>query len=63
MARDDLLTTGPASERIGVGTQTLRDWARAGKIPYLVTPSGRLKFRVADLDTMIRRVEPTKQAS
>jgi excisionase family DNA binding protein len=63
MARDRLLTTGPAATYLGVGEQTLRDWVKAGKVPHRLTPSGRLRFTVADLDAMIRTVEPTEAVS
>jgi hypothetical protein len=33
-----------ASKRIGVITQTLRGWAAAGKIGFVVTPGGRFRY-------------------
>lgn len=63
MARDELLTTGPAAAYLGIAEQTLRDWVKAGKVPHSVAPSGRLRFTKAQLDSMVREVKPTAAAS
>lgn len=56
MTDEAALSTGPAAARVGVTENTLRAWARAGKVPHLVSPSGRYKFRIADLDKTFREV-------
>ena len=35
-----------ASERLGVTTQTLRNWARKGKISFITLPSGHRHYNV-----------------
>lgn len=54
MAQEATLTTGPASKRVGVTENTLRRWAHDGKVPHIKTPSGRLLFRVSDLETVYK---------
>ena len=46
------LTLTEAAARIGVHRRTLRAWKRAGRLPFIVTPGGRYRVRVADLDAM-----------
>lgn len=45
-----LLTTSEAAQHIGVHPDTLTSWALKGALPYLLTPSGRRRYRVKDLD-------------
>lgn len=52
-----LLTTGEAANHLGVSAGTVRRWAKAGQLPHVVMPSGRMKFRRDDLDSAIHRVE------
>lgn len=52
-----LITTGEAADYLGVPIGTLRRWAKKGSVPYVVLPSGRLRFDKADLDAAVRRVE------
>lgn len=38
------LTTAEAAQRFGVDPQTIRGWAKRGKIPHTRTPGGQLRF-------------------
>lgn len=48
---DDRFVVAPrqASEYLGISFFTLQDWVRKGYITYNRLPSGRLRFRMADL--------------
>lgn len=43
------LAPSQAAARLGVAEATLRLWAKGGRVPTLVTPTGRL-YRVKDID-------------
>lgn len=58
-ALGDLKQTGWSARYIGVSDETLRNWAKAGRIPYVRMPSGQFRFRVADLDAMVAVTEAT----
>ena len=45
------VTAKNASEELGIGVQTLRKWANAGKIDYIKTPTGHRKY---DIQSYIR---------
>ncbi len=47
------ITTGKAAERLGVGTSTLRRWAKEGRVRHVLMPSGQMRFDTADLDAML----------
>lgn len=51
------MSTGAAAKYLGIGPQTLRDWAGAGRVPYEKTPTGRMLYAQADLDQLLQRVE------
>ncbi len=55
------LITPKAAERLGVGTSTLRRWAKAGHVRHTVMPSGRLRFAASDLDACIARRGPDSE--
>jgi len=52
------LTAGEVAERLGVTRQTVNDWARAGVLKAITLPSGRKRFRVADIEA-IEQAEAT----
>ena len=52
----DLLTTKEAASRLGVAPRTLQAWVQRGWIRAIRLPSGRLRFRVGDLDSARREV-------
>ena len=39
---DQPLTTGAAARAAGVSEQTIRSWARSGRLPVIATPLGML---------------------
>ena len=47
------ITTGKAAERLGVGTSTLRRWAKEGRVRHVLMPSGQMRFDTADLDAYL----------
>jgi excisionase family DNA binding protein len=57
------LATGAAAELLGVSDETLRRWAEQGKVRYVRLPSGRLRFRRADLEAILVPVEPTEASA
>jgi excisionase family DNA binding protein len=56
---NDLKSSTWSARHIGVTSETLRSWAKAGRIPYVRLPSGQFRFRISDLDAMIAITEPT----
>lgn len=60
---DELLTTGSAAAHMGVSVGTIRRWAKAGLLPYVVAPSGRFYFRSEDLAAAVRKVEVSKPSA
>jgi excisionase family DNA binding protein len=48
------LRIGAAAARLGVSAKTLRAWAKDGKVPAVVTPSGYYLFDPTDLDRVYR---------
>lgn len=50
MPTDRLLTISKAAGSLGVHRETLRDWAIAGHIPFVLTAGGHRRFRQSDID-------------
>ena len=51
---DDLLSTAEAAAMIpDCNEQTLRRWARAGSVPAVRLPSGKLFFRREDIEDLL----------
>jgi len=48
------LTAPQAARILEVSDQTVRDWVKAGKLPALVYPSGRMRIRRADVEAILR---------
>ena len=46
------LTTSGLADLMGVKTQTIRNWIKAGKIPHHTAPSGRAYFTEHDIKTI-----------
>lgn len=54
----DYVLTAEAAEILGVSQNTLRAWARDGKIPMHRNPAnGYRLFKRSDLQTFLRKVE------
>lgn len=58
-----LISTGEAAELVGVSPDTLRRWAKAGRVRHVVTPSRRILFDPADIEAMYRTVDPDREPS
>jgi predicted DNA-binding transcriptional regulator AlpA len=51
----DLLTQKQVCQRLGISEDTWTRWRKAQRVPEAVTlPSGRRKWRVADIDAMLQ---------
>jgi excisionase family DNA binding protein len=48
-----LLTPAEAGERLGVSSETVRRWIRAGLIGAVIYPSGRMRLRSESVDEML----------
>lgn len=46
------IPVGPAAERIGVSVETMKRYARAGKVPARKVVSGKWMFAADDLDAL-----------
>jgi excisionase family DNA binding protein len=57
---EPLLTTGEAADLFQVSDETVRRWAEDGRLPAITLPSGRLRFRRADV---LAFLEPTDGAA
>jgi predicted site-specific integrase-resolvase len=56
MSEDDVqfVATSAMSRRIGVGGDTLRGWARKGKVPCpRVTPGGKFRWPVREVEAAL----------
>ena len=58
-----LLTSGEAAELVGVSPDTLRRWAKSGRVRHVVTPSRRILFDPADIEAIYRTVDPDSESS
>jgi excisionase family DNA binding protein len=56
--RDDLLTTTPAAELIGVKPDTVRSLVRRGLLDAIRTPTGQYLYRRRDCERLGRRRYP-----
>lgn len=51
---------GDAAKLLGLSTETLRRWERAGKITFSRTPGGKRLFSEADLEAVRNLLKPTQ---
>lgn len=49
----DLITTGEVATILHVTPSTVTRWAKEGKLPSVLLPSGRRKFRRNDVDALL----------
>jgi excisionase family DNA binding protein len=49
-----LLTAAQVAERLAVHVESVRRWTREGKLAAIKYPSGRRRYRVEDVDAMLR---------
>lgn len=52
-ANDELLSVGDSATLLGVHTDTLKRWERAGQIESVRTPTNHRRFRRSDLETLL----------
>ena len=52
-------TIGPAEAAaiIGVSRDTVRRWAKAGRVRHVLLPSGRMRFYAEDIEALLEPVE------
>lgn len=62
MTDTDLLTAPQVAEALQVSDETVRRWAADGRLPSIVLPSGKRRYRRADIDAILSP-EPTEAAS
>lgn len=55
---NEIIGTVVAAEILGVSPDTVRRWARTGKVRYVELPSGRMRFRREDIEVLLEPVEP-----
>lgn len=53
----DLLTPRQAAELLGVNTNTLARWVRAGLLSAVTTPGGHRRYQRADVHTLLTERE------
>lgn len=49
----DLMTTGDVAKLLDVSPSTVTRWVKNGVLSALVMPSGRYKFRRADIEALL----------
>lgn len=54
----DLMTTGEVANLLDVSPSTVTRWVKNGVLSAVVMPSGRNKFRRADIEALLDRPEP-----
>ena len=60
---DRLLTARVVADRLGVSTETVLRWTRAGKLPAIRLPGGAIRYRPADLEDWLASRETTSSTS
>ena len=58
-----LISAGEAAKLVGVSPDTLRRWAKSGRVRHVVTPSRRILFDPADIAAMYTTVDPESSIS
>lgn len=53
---DSYFTEPQIAHALGVDVRTVRRWRNAGKITFLRTPGGRVRYRIDDLIEMSARM-------
>jgi DNA binding domain, excisionase family len=61
--RPPLLTTSEVAEECRVDAETVRQWARQGRITAITLPGGHKRFRREDVDALLTPIEPTVGAA
>ena len=53
MPQEELLTSAQIAVIFGVSSETVRQWAEAGKLNGFRTPGGHWRFRRSEIDAML----------
>jgi excisionase family DNA binding protein len=53
MADDQVLDTSGVAKLFNTTDESVRRWAKGGKLPYFTTPSGRMRFHRADVEAFL----------
>ena len=48
------LTRGEVARRFGVSENTVTLWAKAGKLPYVVTPGGQHRYPRQEIESLVK---------
>ena len=51
---EPMLTPEQAGARLGIGAKTLTRWADTGRIKCVRLPSGHRRYRLSDVDAILR---------
>jgi excisionase family DNA binding protein len=54
---EDLIKPGVAASMLGISTETLRNWERAGKIKAVKTLGGHHRYNIHDIEKIKRNEE------
>lgn len=59
------LTAQQVADRLDVTSETVRAWARTGRLDCIRHPSGRMRFRVEDIEAIERgeRARPADEST
>lgn len=61
--RASLLTTAEVAEECSVDPETVRRWAREGRIAVITLPGGLKRFRREDVERILTPTQPTDGAA
>ena len=53
-ASEPWIDTNAACRHLAISAPTIRRWIKAGRIKCKKTPTGELRFRLSELDTIIK---------
>lgn len=58
---EGLLTAPQVAKMLSVSAETIRVWAKDGKLPSITLPAGRLRFRRADIEAILNPPAPSDE--
>ncbi len=62
MQRRPTIGSDEAGAIVGVSRDTIRRWAKAGRVRHVLLPSGRMRFYREDIEALLEPVEPVAAA-